>query len=244
MDWFNNITVKNKMAILLLVIMVAAVSFIVVSYVLLKLWQTSMDYNNIFFYKYNKKCEQMLKEYGNWKIQKVYLVRQPFGNLVSLCFNVITLFQYNKYIAESQDNYPYHPAIIFEIRQKNKIKLLLLEKNNSINICDSFLINKTHELKNVPIKKAFTIKKILETTRQRMGTKDFFNWNLNKHNCQEFIKEILITVCQYTNKHQEFIFRDKIMKLYKPSDFSLHLVNCLFICINFVEKYVLDQLFY
>jgi len=249
MEWFrldtiNNITAKNKITIILLVIIVAAISFIVVSYALLKLWQTSMDYHNIFFYKYNKKCEQILKAYGGWKVKKVYLVRQPFGNLVSLCFNVITLFQYNKYIAESQDNYPYHPAIIFEIKRKNKIKLLLLEKNNSINICESFLINKTHELVNVPTKKVFTIKKILEATRQRIGTKDFFNWNLNKNNCQQFIKEILITMGQYTNKRQEFIFRDKMIKLYNPSDFSLHLVNCLFICINFVEKYIIDKLFY
>jgi hypothetical protein len=244
MEWFNSITVKNKMAILLLVIIAAAVSFIVVSYILLKLWQTSMDYHNIFFYKYNKRCEQILEAYGNWKIKKVYLVRRPISKLVSLCFNVITLFQYNKAISDSQDNYPYHAAIIFEIKRKNKIKLLLLEKTNIINICDSFLINKTHELVKVPINKVFKIKKILETTRQRMGPKEFFNWNLDKNNCQEFIKEMLITMDQYTNKHHEFIFRDKIIKLYNPSEFSLHLFNCLVIAINFVEKYVIDKLFY
>ena len=244
MEWFNNITIKNKIIILLLVIIVAAMSFIVVSYVLLKVWQTSMDYHNIFFYKYNKRCEQILEEYGDWKINKVYLLRRPISKLVSLCFNIISLFQYNKAISESQDNYPYHLAIIFEIKRKNKIKLLVLEKTNIINICDSFLINKTHDLINVPIKKVFKIKKILDTTQQRMGAKEFFNWNLDKNNCQKFIKEILITIGQYTNKYHEFIFRDKIIKLYNPSEFSLHLFNCLVIAVNFMEKYVIDALFY
>jgi hypothetical protein len=272
MNFFNyNITINTKLLLktILIVSVITFILFIIVSYTLLKLLDISIDYNNIFFYQYNKKCQKIIDEYGDCKINKLYLVRQPFGKFVDLAFNLLTLFKYNKYIAESQENYPYHPAFIIEIKKNNQIKFLLLEKNNCINISETFLINKTYDFKRVKINtqtnnntnksnnKGFgtrtrtsennfiTLNKILNLTQERIGNHKFFNWNIYKNNCQEFTKEILITINQYTDEHKEFIFRDRIMKLYNPSEFTLHIVNCLFIIINFVEKYIYDScLFY
>jgi hypothetical protein len=237
-----NIIQSNKQLIILFIclIVVSFAIFILSSYVILKMLQVSIDYNNIFFYQYNKKCQKILDQYGDCKIKKIYLVRQPFGKVVNLAFNLITLFKYNKYIAESQENYPYHPAFILEIKTKDhKIKFLLLEKNHCINLCETFLLNKIYDFQQVRLKnnKLTTLNKILKKTQKRMGTNAFFNWNLYQNNCQEFSKEILLTIHQYTEEHKEFIFRDKIMKLYNPSEFTLHIVNCLFIIINFVEKF-------
>jgi hypothetical protein len=229
----------------ILLLVCGFILFIIVSYIILKLLQTSIDYNNIFFYQYNKKCQKILDKYGKCKINKLYLVRQPFGNFVSFAFNLVTLFQYRKYISESKENYPYHTAFIIEIQKDNEIKFLLLEKNNCINMCETFLINKIHEFKKIPLKgNKLTLNKILHKTQKRMTTHSFFNWNLYKNNCQEFTKEILITINQYNNHYKEFIFRDKIIKLHNPSEFSLHIVNCLFMIINFVEKYIIDNNFY
>jgi len=217
--------------------------FIICSYFVINFLKISIDYNNIFFYQYNKKCQKIIDEYGDCKISKVYLVRQPFGKMVNLAFNMITFFNYDKYIAETEENNPYHPALIFEIKIDNKIKLLLLEKNNCINICETFLINKSDDYKRVPISKnKFTLNKILKATQQRIGAHKFYNWHIYKNNCQKFTKEILITLNKSTQEYNEFINKDKIMlDHYDPSDFTLHIVNCLFIIINFIEKYLLDN---
>ena len=217
--------------------------FVLCTYFVINFLKISIDYNNVFFYKYNTKCQKIIDEYGNGKVKKIYLVRQPLGKLVNLGFNILTLFNYNKYLSESEENHPYHPALIFEIKKNNKIKFLLLEKNNCINICETFLINKSHDFKRVPISKnKITLNKILKLTQKRIGTHKFFNWNAYKNNCQEFIKEILITLNSCNSEYKDFILKDKIVRdHYKPSDFTVHIVNCMFIVINFIEKYILDN---
>jgi hypothetical protein len=233
---------QNMIMVLLLFIITSFILFTIFTYFALYFLKISIDYNNVFFYQYNKKCQRILDEYGDCKINKIYIVRQPFGKIIHLAFNILTLFNYNKYINESDDNCPYHPTLIFEINANGKTKFLLLEKNNSINICETFLINKSFDFKKVPIQKnKHTLNKVLKNTKKRIGNHKFFNWNVYKNNCQAFTKEILITLDKYNDEYKEFIFSDKIMKHYSPSDFTVHIINCLCSALNFVEKYLLDN---
>jgi hypothetical protein len=226
----------------IIVILFLFMIFVVCTYICFKILQTSIEYNNVFFYQYNKKCQKLIDQYGDLKINKVYLVRQPFDKLTSLLFNIITLFHYGKYIEQSLENYPYHPAIIFELTNQDDLKFLLVEKNNCINISETFVINKNYDYKRVNIAKhKYTLREVLSTTKTRIGDKKYFNWDMHKNNCQEFTKEILVTLNKNTNKYNEFIFRNKLLQIYSPSDFTLHIINCLFIIRNFIEKYIFDN---
>jgi len=119
--------------------------------------------------------------------------------------------------------------------------MLLLEKNNCINICENFFISGSQEIKRLKIKSnKYTINSILNRTQERLGNDKYFNWHLYKNNCQEFTKEILKTIGKYNKKYKHFIFRDKLMKLIIPSDFTLHFGNCLCVFYNVVEKYIYD----
>ena len=85
----------------------------------------------------------------------------------------------------------------------------------------------------------------MSKTQKRIGNNRYFNWNIYKNNCQEFTKEILITLNKNFKKYDKFIFSDKfIQKYYLPSDFTLHIINCVFIIINFIEKYIYDNNFF
>lgn len=245
-DYYNISTTQVILTICLLTIFFFII-FVVCSFFVFKVLQISFEFNNVFFYQYNKKCQKILDEYGECNINNIYIVRQPFGKFVNFIFNLLTLFNYNKYLLESKDNYPYHPGLIFEITDNNNnIKFLLVEKNNSINISETFLLHKNYEFKRINIhKKKFTLNKILKTTQKRIGTHNYFNWNIYENNCQKFTKEILLTLNKYSNKYNTFIFRDKIIKkYYSPSDFTLHIINCLFIINNFIEKYLLDYMIF
>lgn len=235
--------IKYVIVFLIVFLLISFIIFVFVSYFIYGILKNSINECNIFFYHYNKKCQRLIDIYGEYKINKIYLVRQPFGKMVTFIFNIISLFNYNKYIKESLDNFPYHSALIFEIKTKEGLKFLLLEKNNCINICETFLINKTYDFKYIPIQKnKFTLKEILNKTQARIGDHKYFNWNIYENNCQEFTKEILITLNKYTDKYKDFIIKDKIIRKYcSPTDFTLHILNCLIIIINFIEKYLLDD---
>ena len=133
--------------------------------------------------------------------------------------------------------------LVCEIKLSNGLrKLLLIEKNNSINICENFLINNLQDIKTIKLNnKHLTLNSILKTTQQRVGNELFFNWNLYKNNCQKFTKEILKTIGNYNKTNKEYIFRDKLFKIIIPSEFTLHIGNCLCILYNITEKYIYDS---
>ncbi len=242
---YNELTIKYISIFIVVFCFVSIILFIIVSYIILKMLKQSIDIHNLFFYQYNKKSQKLLDLYGDYKVTNIYLVRQPFSKFITFGLNMFTLFQYDKLIKESHDNFPYHTLLIFEIELTNGLKkMLLLEKNNCINICENFFMSGCQEIKCLKLKsktKKYTIHSILNETQQRLGNEKYFNWHLYKNNCQEFTKEILKTIGKYNRTNKEFIFRDKLIKLIIPSDFTLHVGNCLFVFYNIIEKYIYDS---
>ena len=245
----TNIPYLNIIIIFTIIcVLVSFILFVLLSYFILKFFKLALDDNNILFYQYSKKCKRLLEIYGDLKIKKIYLLREPLSNFITFLLNILTFYNYNKLITESQDNFPYHCSIIFEIELPNKIKkFLLLEKNNSINICENFLINNSQQLKTIPLNiknKKYTINSILKTTQKRLGNEKFYNWHVYKNNCQEFVKEILITVNKYNMANKNYILcSNKVINFFIPSEFTVHIINCSCVVYNLFEKYVLDSFF-
>jgi len=228
---------------IIIFLIVSFILFVLLSYFVLKFFKMALDDNNILFYQYSKKSQKLLDLYGDFNIKKIYLVRQPISTFITFLLNVVTFYKYNKLITESQDNFPYHCSIIFEIELPNKMKkLLLLEKNNSINICENFFIHNFQHFKTIPFKnKKYTINSILKNTQKRVGNENFFNWHVYKNNCQEFIKEILITINKYSSSNKKYILcSNKVINFFIPSEFTVHFINCCCVIYNIFEKYIYD----
>jgi hypothetical protein len=218
-----------------IILLCVFVFFVVISYFILK----SINISNVLFYDYNKKTKKMLNLYGDDNITKIYLVKQPVGNMVKLLFNLATFYKYTQFIDEAM---PCHTLFIVEIKKNNMKKLLLLEKNNSINISDNFYVSNCQDIKDINIKKKYTLNSILKHTKDRIGIKQFFNWSLYANNCQAFTKECLVTIHKYNKATHNFMFNDNIIKIIQPTEFSLHVVISLFNIYNIFEKYVYDNL--
>jgi hypothetical protein len=192
----------------------------VFSYFILKLLKSKIDINSILFYDYTKKTKRILNVYGDNIITKIYLIKQPLSELITFALNICSF--YNN---EINDFFPYHTQLIFEIKNKNKTKkLILLEKNRCINIDDNFHISNKKEMKHIRIKKTHTINSILKTTQDRIGVNRFFNWSLCNNNCQTFTKECLVTVNKYNKDSHDYIFSDKLIK---PTEFVVNSLNCI-----------------
>ena len=239
--------------ILLCIVIFSIILFITVTYIIFKKVKSNIDNSGILFYQYNKKSQATLEKYGDYNIKKIYLIRQPFTKLMTLLLNMITFYNYDNIIKNSHIC-PYHTLLVFEIKlPKNKRKFILLEKNNSINICEKFTVQNTQDMKFINIKNIkniknkTTINKILSTTKERIGVTNYYNWNLFTNNCKKFIKEILITTGNYNNSCKEFIQEENVNDLFIktttliPSDFSIHIINSVVNIYNFTEKYLLDN---
>jgi hypothetical protein len=244
-NWNINITSNQLFSFVIIVSIILVILFIVVSYIVIKVLQKSIDDNNIFFYKYNKQSQEILNKYGDYKIKQIYLVRQPFTKMITIGLNLFTFYYYNELIEKCHEYYPYHTLLIVELKLKsNKTKFLLVEKNNCINISENFFISKNQE--TIPLQlsnknRKTTLNQLLNKTQDRIGSKTFFNWNIYKNNCQGFTKELLVTLDKMNPNIKEFIYRDKIMQLYNPSEFTLHIINCLCAIYNICEKYIFDS---
>ncbi len=254
-EWNINITNKNLIIFFIILLVFIFILFIIVSYIVIKILQRSIDDNNIFFYKYNKQSQEVLDKYGDYRIKNIYLVRQPFTKMITFGLNLFTFYYYNELIQKCHEYYPYHTLLLVELQLKckkncvsgkreSRTKFLLVEKNNCINISENFFISKSQE--TIPLEISKTNKKItlnllLNKTKDRIGSKLFFNWNIYKNNCQEFTKELLVTLDKMNPTIWEFIYRDKLMKLYNPSEFTLHIINCLCAIYNIFEKYIFDS---
>jgi len=230
--------------IIIIFIILGFITFIIVSYGILRILKLTWD-DSIFFNQYNKKCQKILDKYGDEKINKIYIVRHPISNVNGFIFNLVTLFQYNQIIIQSKENFPYHVGIIFEISYNNSNKLILLDKNYCINLSENFMIINKDEFMEIQINskknKTHTLNKILKKTKKRMGIDKFFNWKIFENNCQQFCKEILITLGEANKTNSNFILRNKKLTSYQPSHFSIHIMNCIRIIMNFIEKYIFDN---
>ena len=233
---------NNYICLCFFILIFCFLIFTIVSYYFVSMLKTSLDEYNLFFYQYNNNSQKILNNYGNSKINKIYLIRQPFNKYITFILNVLTGYQYNKKLAESKDYLPYHVFIVCEIKKGKKRKLLLVEKNNYINISDNFYIRNIQDTLTINVhKQKITLNTLLNITQKRMGSKKFFNWHPYKNNCHEFTKEILITIEKYNNFYKDFIFRDKMFQLITPSDFTLHIGYSLSFIHNIFSKYILDN---
>ena len=85
---FQTIDIKYVIIFLVCFCLVSFVLFIFCSYIIFKFLKLNLDNNNIFFYKYNKKSQHILDLYGECKLTKMYLIREPFSQLITFLLNI------------------------------------------------------------------------------------------------------------------------------------------------------------
>jgi hypothetical protein len=233
---------KYKFLLIFIFAIFIILILILVFFTVIKILEISVD-RMAFFYDYNKLCKKKIKKYGKCEISKMYLIRNSLSKLYTFLMNLVTSFQYDKIVNQSEENFPYHTMILLEVKLNNdRIKWLLLEKNNCITINDNFILTQGMEVEEVELKKEKKIylENFLEETRIRMGNKNFFNWHIFENNCQEFTKELMITVEKYDEYYKKKIFSNKIIESLQPSEFIYCLFNFSCIFYNFLEKYIFE----
>jgi hypothetical protein len=125
-----------------------------------------------------KKSSEIIQKFGNYEISRIYILRKPLIN------SYITLL--NNYL-----------SLIVELKLPNNIKKwIFIEKNDtSIHLKDYFpIISNDEIILNKLVRKKISLNNLLNTTKQRIGNKKFYNWDIINNNYEHFIKYLLKTL--------------------------------------------------
>ena len=215
---YNLIDNKNNylklLFVLSIILIIINIFLFVLGYYVCK-WLYKKVHNEFFLIdKYTNYQREILKNYGNCSVNKIYLVKFNILDKGQLFNNSLFKTMLCKYLPngniflENNKNILNHCSIICKLKTNNGFKFILIEKNACLRIKPNFNICENRILKSVKLEKTWKFKNILNYTKKRLGKKKFFYWNICENNCQHWVKEILITLGKYNKKNKNFILQD------------------------------------
>ena len=219
-----------------------------VSYHVMK-WLNINIKNKLYFDTYKHGTETILNKYGDLPIKRVYLIRRNIDSLLSFFLDLVTWRSYSTQLRELRkkinDNtfFPNHTCLMVEVElQDHTRKIIMIEKTNGVNVTLHFKQYESQEMMKVNLKKgkSITINELLNTTIERIGTDEFFNWSLYKNNCQKFIAELLHTMKKTNIKYKNFNSQPNAYEV-KISDPVLYMMNYTTNLVSFLESIYLEM---
>ena len=238
----KHICFRDVLVLFCIFVTIVMITFIFITYILFQYLKISLEKVRLMYKDYHKPTKLLLKKYGKYPIQKIYLCRRPCHTLVQ---KMLYFASFDSELMK-QNYLPYHSSFIIEINTEQGVQFLLLEKANKIQIEDHFTIYSKQALREIDIYKTgkkYTLEKILKKTKKRVGEKVFFNWEFYNNTCQTFVKEILKTIGKYDSEYISFCMQDSLMNHIAPSTFSLHIVNCTMFFYDILDVCLLQYIY-
>ena len=155
------------------------------------------------------KSKQIFNEYNNWKVISIYICRQPINTFLNKCINFITFDTFNILCKNLNYNNIYHISFIFIIKLDDKYKIILVDKQHTILLSDTFTIhNATMEfcsvqLKNKNNKFGDMINKVYDINKEQ-----YLSFDIISNNCQTFAYDFMIANELLTDNCKKFILQD------------------------------------
>lgn len=132
--------------IVVCIVCIVCIAIATVIYGLLFYFKKTMDDYAIFFNDYNSQSKKTIETYGDFRITRAYLIKNPLTNLNVCILNLITM-QNNKQVLD----HAMHLQLMIEIKiNKCEKKMILIDKTNCINILTEFHID--NKCMIIPIK--------------------------------------------------------------------------------------------
>lgn len=153
---------------------------------------------------YNNRTKEMLKEYGQEKVTKAVIYRKPIDAYIPVVLNLVSLGKWNEAVKKVGYDKFFHLSLIVEV----KGEMLNVEKLDVVSITKGVPQGKGVESFNVPLKgKSFTLLEMLETARQAVGDKAFFEYDSFENNCQSFVSYLLKGQGLYGEEEKGFTYQ-------------------------------------
>ena len=234
---------KDYIFFMLFLFLILCFLFILISFYLFKYLQIKV-FDKWYLNDYSRNNKKLLSEFGDWNIKYIYLVKEPISKFSYTLMNIISLNSFSNAIYKyNDDNTPNHIFLILELNKGKERKTCILEKNSCLNIGFNYMVtDKQNKLKIKPFKK-ISLFELLENTKKRVGSKEFFNFEIYENNCQKLAIEILITIDKYNKKTKKFLYKEvlyctEFIDEIFCFDFNKYLVNSCFNIYNMVRAFM------
>jgi len=158
--------------------------------------------------KLPNKSAKTLNQFGNIPIQELTVMRSPVTSYMVYLMNLVTLGKFGELKEKYQFDKMFHLSLVAKVKYNNAETQVIIEKNERVNISDSFKINKDTQFQSIPIKKTVTISELINNAKTCMGENNFYDYDAFNNNCQVFILNILQCSGLLTEDARKFIYQD------------------------------------
>lgn len=157
---------------------------------------------------YNNTTKKNIKMYGDIPIKDIFIYRTPLPSIINTVLKIVSLGQFQQLQAQYGFDKFYHLALVLRLQNNKNI---IVEKNEVINVSDSYKTNSKTE--NIKIEDyepdSITLNELLQNAREKVGDdKVFFGYDPLTNNCQYFIRYLLQSSELYTPEAEKFLFQD------------------------------------
>ena len=151
-------------------------------------------------YDYSNKTKNTLDQYGTQIIKRLRIMRKPLTAKIQYAL---------KFATSNKSSQIYDTLFHLGLIATMDVRDLLIEKNEVIDIVDNFNFSGDMELLEVPLhNRQITLNELMNTTKDGMGDKKYFEYNAFTNNCQFFVNDILKYNTLLTNNMHVFLFQD------------------------------------
>lgn len=148
---------------------------------------------------YSSRIQTILKNYGNMKIVGATIKRSPVPKLLTTALGALSN-EFAKRLKESPYDKLFHLYLVIQLENG---KSLVIEKNETLSISEKITKRKEEEQVQVSVPPNLTLSTLLENTKEKMGSHDFFGYSAKNNNCQDF----MIALLKANNMGNEEVFK-------------------------------------
>lgn len=139
----------------------------------------------------NNTSKKTLKQYGNMKIIRLQVIRTPIMKVLDKVINFISFGKWSTLKKKYNYDQLFHLGLLATLQTASGQKLIILEKNEVININSSTSLGAKSEFVEVPLSKELTLNELWQNTASKYPPKQLYLYDGIKNNCQNFILMLL-----------------------------------------------------
>ena len=176
---------------LVIVIILWCIMWCMICWYTLKWFKINILETELCYYnEYTDKEKQLIEEYGELKVSRMYLIQEPLGVTTSLLVSMMSSLK----LLRKMDME--HTCIMVELKTKEgEIKRVIIDKGCRLEVKLKYNTNSDQKVKSIKIKKnKYTLNEILENTKLAMSEERFYNYHYYNNNCHDLAVGILKSV--------------------------------------------------
>lgn len=171
---------------------------------------------------YNNKSTATIKKYGERIVKSMQVYKTPLSDKVNTFLNLLSFGKLSQVKKKYGFDEFFHLALVCNIGDKN----IMCQKNSVVDITEQYKTTPQTQIFNIDMhNKQFPINEMLNKTRERMGDKAYFEYDMLTHNCQNYVCNLLESVGLLSVPAKEFIYQNISEIIKEIPAFSKYLIR-------------------